>query len=182
MRSVLPADTALRVPKPPRDVLDVAGTWWHWKLWWLLAALLALAILAYLWWRRARRETPLVEVDAFALAEAEFDRLERMGLVEAGERGRYVALTVNVMREYLARRVPAGDVSMTSTELLDAVRGERALPVERLGPVLAEADLIKFARRSVTADQAKAIAREARALVRETEDARARAVRAEEAA
>jgi len=173
VRSVLPADTTLRVPKPPRDVLDVAANWWQWKLWWLLAALLLLALLGYLWWRRSRRERPEPEVDAFALAESEFERLERMGLVEAGERGRYVALSVNVLRDYLARRVRGGDASLTSTELLAAVRGERALPVERLGPVLAEADLIKFARRPVTAERARAIGREARELVRETERASA---------
>jgi hypothetical protein len=172
VRSVLPADSALRVPKPPRDVIDGAVPWALWKLWWALAALLLLALLAYLWWRRSRREKPVVEIDAFARAEAEFERLERMGLVEAGERGRYVALNVNVLRDYLARRVSGGDASLTSTELLAAFHHERGLPVERLGPVLAEADLIKFARRPVTAERARAIAVEARELVRETERVR----------
>lgn len=161
--SVLPADTTLRVPKPARP-LYVFGA----PLWWLWVAIAVLALLLLLlwWWlRRRRRGAPAVQVDPFAYAEKEFARIEALRLIEAGERGRYVALTVEVVRDYLALRYPAARLSHTSTELITALRGERAVPHERLNRVLAEADLIKFARRPVTTERARELGRDARAIV-----------------
>ena len=43
-------------------------------------------------------------VDPFAHAKAEFQRIEALGLLDAGERGRYVALMIDVLRDYLAAR------------------------------------------------------------------------------
>src|SRR5262245_48365174 len=53
VRSVLPADSALRVPKPVRELLAVRPPipWW----WWALAALAALIIGLGIWWWRCRR-------------------------------------------------------------------------------------------------------------------------------
>jgi hypothetical protein len=96
--------------------------------------------------------------------------VEALGLVDAGERGRFVALMVEVLRHYVARRLPDADVSLTSTELLAALRGSTTVPVARLAPVLAETDLIKFARRPVAADRARELGREARAIVREVNE------------
>lgn len=161
--SVLPADSALRVPKPARPLYEYAT-----PLWWLWAALAALALLLLLlwWWlRRRQRERPLVVVDPFARAEREFARIERLGLVDAGERGRYVALVVEVLRDYLAARYTKASLSLTSTELLTTIRAERAVPNDRLMRALNEADLIKFARRAVTNERAREIGREARAIV-----------------
>jgi hypothetical protein len=39
------------------------------------------------------------------------------------------------------------------------------MPVDRLAPVLDESDMIKFARRAVSTERAREIAREARAIV-----------------
>jgi hypothetical protein len=161
--SVLPADTTLRVPKPARPLYEF-GT----PMWWLWAALAALALLLLLlwwWWRRRKRERPVIVVDPFARAEREFARVERLGLVDAGERGRYVALMVEVLRDYLAARYATATLSLTSTELLTTMRGERAVPNERLVRTLNEADLIKFARRAVSNDRARELGREARAIV-----------------
>jgi hypothetical protein len=46
--------------------------------------------------------------------------------------------------------------------------------VQRLATVLTEADLVKFARRAVTAERAREIGQEARAVVRDVEQATAR--------
>lgn len=168
VRSVLPRDTALQVPKPARDIVVAGRPWWHW----LLLALAALALLALLiWWWRRRRRTKAPVADAYEDARREFARLDALGLLEAGERGRYVALNVEVLRDYLAARVPSALRSLTSTELLDVVRGAREVPVERLAPVLAESDLVKFARRPVTAARARDLAREARGIVDDVERA-----------
>lgn len=169
--TVLPADTTLRVPKPPRPPLDVTVPWW--KRWWpLLAALALLAMLAWWWWRRRRRPAARgVAVDAHVFAEREFARIEALGLVEAGERGRYVALMVEVLRDYLALRVPEARAALTTGELLLALRQSPVVPNGRLAALLGEADLVKFARRSVTVNEARELGRAARTVARDVEKA-----------
>lgn len=181
VRSVLPADTALRVPKLARDIVPATRPWWWW--WPIAVAVLAAIGLIWLllWWlRRRRRSGDGVDEDALVVAERQFARIDGLGLVEAGERGRFVALYVDVLREYLASRVRAASRSLTSTELLAQMRDERVVPVARLAPILAEADLIKFARRPVTADHARQIAQETRGIVRDV-DASVKAAEAAEA-
>jgi hypothetical protein len=163
VRSVLPADTTQRVPKPQRALFEFGLPWWYW----LLAALAAIGIIGLLWWwwhRRRKRKAGAVE-DPFAEAELEFERVERLGLVEAGERGRHVALMVEVMRTYLARRIPEAHPSLTTSELLVAVRESKTVPVNRLALILADADLVKFARRATSAERAREMGAEARGIV-----------------
>jgi len=163
VKTVLPADSAQRVPKPQRALFEFGRPWWHW----LLAILAALGIIGLFWWwwyRRSKRRKGEVE-DPYVEAEAEFERVERLGLVEAGERGRYVALMVEVMRSYLARRIPDAHQSLTTSELLINVRETPTVPVNRLALVLADADLVKFARRATTAERARELGAEARGIV-----------------
>jgi hypothetical protein len=161
--SVLPADTAQRVPKPPRPLYEFAAPMWW--LWVGLAALVVVLLLLWWWFQRRKGGRPIAVPDPFARAEREFARVEALRLVEAGERGRYVTLVVEVLRDYLAARYHTAPLSLTSTELLAALRDQRAVPNDRLMRVLNEADLIKFARRPVTAERAQEIGREARAIV-----------------
>jgi hypothetical protein len=168
VRSVLPADSAQRVPKPARDLFEFGPPWWTW----LVAALIAAALLALLWWwwrRRQRREA--APVDPFEEATSAFERVEALGLVSAGERGRHVALMVDVLRGYLAAIIPEALESRTSSELLTALAARATVPTTRLATVLGEADLIKFARRSITADRARALGEEARAIAVVVHDA-----------
>ena len=168
VRSVLPADTALQVPKPTRDILAAKPPWWRWIL---IAVAAAALISLLLWWylRRRRRKPPPAPVNALQYAEKEFARVERMGLLEAGERGRFVALMVEVLRDYFALRVPGASSSLTSTELVQYLKSRPQLPVQRLGTLLTEVDLVKFARRAVTAERARELGHEARAIVRDAE-------------
>lgn len=170
VRSVLPTDTTLHVPKPPRPPLDVPVPWW--QRWWpvLLALLLALLLAWWLWRRRGRRGAAAAE-DAIAFAEREFARVEALGLVDAGERGRHVALMVDVLRDYLARRLPEARASLTSSELVAALRASRLVPHAKLAAVLEEADLVKFARRPLSAERARELGRDARGVVRDVERA-----------
>ncbi|MDB4875998.1 MAG: hypothetical protein JWM41_2444 [Gemmatimonadetes bacterium] len=163
VRSLLPTDSTKRIPKPVRALFEFSVfPWW-------LVALIAAAIVAGLlfwwWWRRRRKNLPIVVIDPYARAESEFQRIEALGLIEAGERGRYVALTVEVLRDYLAARYAEAALSLTSTELQRSVRTLPHLPHERLVRLLTEADLIKFARRAVSGDRARELGREARAIV-----------------
>lgn len=166
VRSVLPADSTLRVPKPPRPAIDIVPFNW-------LPLLIALAVIAagtLLWriwiWYRNRRSAPL---DPFSAAQREFARVEAMNLIQAGEPARHAALMSDVMREYLASRVPEIERSHTSTELLSA--GRRIQPVAGgLGELLWRADLIKFARSAVDADEAAQLGSNARGIVQAVED------------
>ena len=165
VRTVLPADTTLHVPKAARDIIDPTVPWW-WPWGPILLAAALLGALFWWWWRRRSRRTVAVPViDPYDLAEREFARIEALGLLEAGERGRFVALMVEVLRDYLAARVSTAHPSLTSTELINVMRSAPAMPVDRLAPVLNDSDMIKFARRSVTTERAREIAREARAIV-----------------
>lgn len=163
VRSVLPADSALRVPKPARAL-------WEPRMfpWWLVALLAAATVIALLvwWWiRRRRRPVPAIQVDPYVRAQREFNRLERMGLVDAGERTRFAALAVEVLRDYLATRHAEASLALTSRELVNALRKRPTIPHEQLMRVLHEADLAKFAAFSLTEDRARALARDARGIV-----------------
>jgi hypothetical protein len=163
VRSVLPADSALRVPKPARPIWETRAF-----PWWLLAALLAaIAIGLAIWWwlRRRRRPAPALVVDPYVRAQREFTRLETMGLVDAGERTRFVALAVEVLRDYLAARHADASLALTSRELVSALRRNPHVSHERLARALHEADLAKFARFGLSESNARALARDAREIV-----------------
>lgn len=181
VRSVLPADSALRVPKPARPLLEPRAPipWW----WWLAAALAALLIGLALWWWRRRRRTALGPTgDPFADAEAAFDRIERLRLVDAGEPGRHAALMTDVARRYLASRFLYASLANTSGELLQALRGTPTVAHDRLQRLLLAMDPIKFAAAPVSPAEARALGAEARALVRAEHEAAAQAAAAEAAA
>ena len=178
VRSVLPADSAERVPKPARELFAPVRPLW---LYWLIAATIALILALFAWWYwRRRRRRGLAGEDPLGVAEREFDRIEAMRLVEAGERGRHVALMIDVLRDYLAARHPAALRSLTSWELLSvAARSLPHVPASRLEALLGEADLVKFARRPVTMDRARELGREARAIVRQVDAAERAAAEAD---
>lgn len=164
IKSVLPADTAQRVPKPPRALFELGVfPWWLWLL--IAAAIIALILLVWWWMRRRRRLSSPVIVDPFARAESEFQRIEGLGLLEAGERGRYVTLTTEVLRDYLAARYSDAGLWLTSTELTHTTRTFPFVPQDRLTRVLTDVDFIKFARRPVSTDRARELGREARGIV-----------------
>jgi len=164
VRSVLPADSAQRIPKPPRALFESTQfPWWLWAL--VAAAIVATGLLLWWWIRRRRRPAPPVIVDPFARAESEFQRIEALALLEAGERGRYVTLMVEVLRDYLAARYAEAALSLTSTELHRSLASLPFVPQERLTRLLTEADLIKFARRPVSSEHARELGRDAKSIV-----------------
>jgi hypothetical protein len=178
VRSVLPADNAQRVPKPAREPIADPGLWW---LRWLLLALALLALVALLlwlarrWWRR--RAVAVPAAGAYATAIAAFDRLDAMRLVEAGEGGRHLALADEIVRDYLAARLPEATPSRTSTELRSALAPREEVPHARLEALLELTDLVKFAALPLAGPAAAEGGREARGVVDDVE----RGIRAREA-
>ena len=166
VRSVLPADSAQRVPKPVRPLLDVRAPipWW----WWALAALAALLIgLGIWWWRRRRRLAAGPTGDPFADAEAAFVRIERLRLPEAGEPGRHAALMTDVVRRYLAGRHESASLAHTAGELLGAIRGVPTVPSDQLRRLLDDVEPVKFAAAPLTSQRARELGELAKAIVRE---------------
>lgn len=166
VRSVLPADTTLRQPRPPRPPIVLQPfNWLPWLA--LLAAILLAALLWWLWrWYRRRRAAPL---PPFETAEREFARVEAMRLVETGEPERHVALMTDVLRDYLAARVDGIQRSQTTSELLAGAAPIRPY-AGGLEHLLGTADLVKFARQRVSPADAQALGAQARAIVRQVED------------
>ena len=169
VKSVRPNDSTGRVPQPARNVIAAPRVLWPW----IAGGLLLLALLLWMLRRRLRRRPAHAHTgrDALADAQRDFARIEQLALLEAGERGRYVALHIDVLREYLAARIPEAALSLTSTELVAAVARARPDPAPRLVPVLAAADLIKYANRPVSDVRARELASETRAIVESTEEA-----------
>ena len=165
VRSVLPQDSAQRVPKPPRALFESSVfPWWIWAL--IAAAAIAVGVLVWWWWRRRRTGVAAVAIDPYVRATTEFQRIEALGLVDAGERARYVTLMIEVVRDYLAARYAAeAALSLTSSELQRSTMHLPHVPQDRLTRLLTEADLIKFARRAVSGDRARELGREARTIV-----------------
>jgi len=173
VRSVLPSDTALRKPKPAREIIVV--TTFDWKRWLPLLALILLAILASWLWLRYRRRAGM-PLDPYARAMVEFVRVTREYPPER-DATRHLAAMVDVMRDYLAARVTGIRRSYTTRELLSKMtlvnEAERDLPA-----LLERVDLVKFARETATPEEAARGGASARAIVDETE---ARIVAAESA-
>ncbi len=163
--SVLPADSALHIPKPARPLIEVRAPvpWW----WWVLGALaaLVLGILAW-WWARRRRRGAALTGDPYVDAMAAFDRVDTLGLVDAGEPGRHAALMADVLRRYLSQRLEAVSLAQTTRELLAALRGAPSVSYDAVRTLLESVEPVKFAAEALSAERARAIGADARGLVR----------------
>lgn len=161
VKSVLPADTSLRIPKPARPLIVLpVFNWWLW-----LAALAAAVAAGLLWWAwRRYRNRPKPPIDPYVHAQQEFARIETRRLLDAGRSAEYFAAMVDVTREYLAARVPGVRRSDTTSELLRAMKPRDGIEVE-LPRLLEHADLVKFARAEPSREEARDAGRTLRAIV-----------------
>lgn len=176
VRTLLPADTADRVPKPAREpMLTPNGLW---KLWLLLAALAAVLI-GWWWQRRSAPKPPPAEREAYLVARGAFEALDRLALHDAGEPARHVIAHIDVLREYLGRRFPAAHQGQTPAEFARVLAGE-ALPSrhDMLAALLERDADLRFAATPLSIDDAVALADEAKRIVREVQEAHEARLRA----
>jgi hypothetical protein len=122
--------------------------------------------------RRPRRRAP--GPPALGAALETLGRIDALGLLDAGEYGRHVALVADALRRYLAGRIDGAAVGLTTGELLARLRGDPRVPIERLTEVLAESDSVRFARAAVSRGRAAAVATDARAVITAVEGAMVR--------
>src|SRR5437868_7240511 len=161
VKSVLPADTSLRVPKPARPLIVLPVI--NWLRW--LAVLAVLIAIALAWWAwRRYRNRPKPPIDPYLRAQQEFARIEARRLIEGGESEEHVAAMVDVAREYLAARVPGVRRSDTTTELLRTMQPRDGVEKE-LPHLLDRADMVKFARAEVVDQEAREAAAKVRSIV-----------------
>lgn len=164
-----PTDAAHRVPRAARAMFVLPRPWWpRWAI--AGAALLGVMMLWLVvrrWRSRPRRRA--LRVEPFVEATRDFAALDRVGLLDAGEAGRYVTLAVDIARIYLVRRLAPASMALTTAELMGAIGEDARVPRARLGALLAESDRIKFARYPLSEVDAKALGAEARRIVEEVD-------------
>ena len=151
VKSVLPADTSLRIPKPARPLIVLPVI--NWLLWLGLLAAAIAAVLLWWAWRRYRNR-PKPPVDPYVRAQQEFARIAARRLLEDGQSEEYFAAMVDVAREYLVARIPGVRRSDTSSELVRAMKPRVGVEAE-LPRLLDEADLVKFARAEIAREEAR---------------------------
>ncbi len=151
VKSVLPADTSLRIPKPARPLIVLPVI--NWLLWLGLLAAAIAAVLLWWAWRRYRNR-PKPPVDPYVRAQQEFARIAARRLLEDGQSEEYFAAMVDVAREYLVARIPGVRRSDTSSELVRAMKPRDGVEAE-LPRLLDEADLVKFARAEIAREDAR---------------------------
>jgi hypothetical protein len=174
-----PGDAAHRVPRAARALFALPRVWW--PAWKIAVAVLAPLLLLWLiarWWRR-RPGHDVPGTDPYTVGMRDFEALDGLGLLDAGEPGRYIALATGITRTYLVRRLAPASMAFTSAELEAALADDRRVPHARLDVLLAESDRVKFARDALSAAEARALGADARRMLEEVEQ---RVIAAETAA
>jgi hypothetical protein len=117
------------------------------------------------WWAwRRYRNRPRPPIDAYVKAQQDFARIEARKLLESGRADEYLVAMVDVVREYLAARVPGVRRSDTTFELLRTMKPATDVEAE-LPRWLEEADLVKFARGEASVEAARTAGVSLRAIV-----------------
>lgn len=157
VRSVLPADTSLHVPRPAKAVLPMAqpvpvGRGW------VVPVVLLLVLVAGVAWLllRGRSRAGHREVDPRAAALASLDAIARERLPERGLIEEYHVRTSRVLRRYIREAAGVGE-DLTTTELIDLLErtGHDGAQVAALASLLYRADQVKFSGRVTDSELAE---------------------------
>jgi hypothetical protein len=166
--TVLPADTAQRKPRDARAIVLLPGGAWPWW-WYALAGFVLAIVVGWLLQRRSRKR--VLPIPPYVDAQRAFGRLSALDLIGAGEPGKHVTASVEVLRRFLAARDHRANVSLTGTELTSVVRADASVPTARVSSLMGRAEAAKFAPDDIDAPTAEALGAEAVAIVTEVERA-----------
>lgn len=170
IRSVLPADSAARQPKPPRAAMDAPTMPWRWLV--ALAVIAALAAWGRRLHRRRQAEAAALDPGTARRAREAFAHLRGLDLSSAGEPGRHALAHLQVLRRYIAERWPSLAESLTAQELearLPAV--EFPVMPERLLELARAGEPVAYAAAAIASGEAERVALEARTLMEDLERA-----------
>ena len=149
--SVLPADVDITQPKDIAPPVELPRAPMRWLPWLIGGLALGLLVLAALLWRRRRRFGAAGSAPQLAhlLALAELERLERELPADRPGTEEFYARLADILRRYVLARFGLSAPTQTTEELLASVAtagGPVAARGPLIGPVLAQCDLVKFAR------------------------------------
>jgi hypothetical protein len=168
VRSVLPVDTTLRVPRAARPPLDASSM--RWRLWLALAVLAALLVWGWRRWRRRRASRAVVGVDSAVRARERFAHIRTLDLIGAGEPGRHALAHVSILRHFLADRWPELPASMTAAELAERMpHANFPILPERVTQVVVRTEALAYARAAISASDAERIGIECASIVEDLE-------------
>lgn len=170
IHSVLPRDTAARVPKPARGPLDAPKMPWRW-----FVGAAVVAWLSWWGWRRWKKhqaEVATLDPGASVRARMGFAHARSLDLISAGEPGRHALAHVHVLRRYLAERWPELPASLTAIEM-NARLSSLEFPIlpERLVAVLHAGESVAYASAPMAAVDAERVGVESVAMMEDLERA-----------
>ena len=152
LTSLTPEVTEIHDIKEPMD-LEIPRDFT--LLWWVLLALLA-ALIAYLIYRRLRKEPEGVKAPAWVPplpppdeeAEAALKRLAEKDLIRKGELPAFYTELSEILKRYAGRRFDVPYLERTTSEVISDLRPKKmpAGALTELRGVLDASDLVKFAR------------------------------------
>lgn len=140
----------------------------------LAVFLLTLLFFAWLNHRRGPAPAPLKKVSLepppHLVALKRLKELERSALVQRAELDRFVSEVTAILRWYLGKRYQIDALDMTTSELHQALLGvlDPGLDAHQVGAILRDADMVKFARASTTAQACAQIIEAIRSLIHAT--------------
>lgn len=149
VRSVLPADTSLHIPRPAKGVLPMAQPVPVGRGWVTPVVLLLVLVAAVAWLLlRGRPGSGRREVDPRAAALAALSAIARERLPERGLIDEYHVRASRVLRRYIRDAAGVGE-DLTTTELIDLLgrAGNDPAQVSELASLLQYADQVKFSGR-----------------------------------
>ncbi len=175
VRSVLPADSADRVPKSARELFASLRPWWQrWVPWVIgLIALALLAVMLLRMWRARHRRRVVARRTPLEVAEAAFSRLDARQLTSAGEGARQIALSGEIVRQFLSETDPTLALALTSAEVLHAAAVAPGVPESQLARILARVDAVRFGGGLATGPTVEEVTGLARDFVRDVARLRA---------
>ena len=135
----------LNLPFKLKEILPETGI--------ILSLLLALFIMAFLIFRRLRKnsfiEKAEKELPAHVYAFRELDRLKQEKLWQNGKTKEYYSRLADIMRNYLEKRFSFPAMEFVSSETLEAFRNcmpQEEMLQEMLEGILQTSDMVKFAK------------------------------------
>lgn len=145
----------------PKDVQDNPFSWSEWAtiFGYSILFVLLLILIAYLINRLNTNKSVIKpikfikKVSAHQKAITEIEKLkEEMAAVSEDQKSYYTRLTM-ILRQYIAERFNFDAMEMTSSEIIERLRGENEGAIDEMVSLFRTADLVKFAKYSVLTNE-----------------------------